>query len=46
MTNGGDRHHGSSAKKKQSGKSKPRDPQATLKRKNLLPKALAGQVKR
>lgn len=46
MTNGGDRHHGSSAKKKSGEKSKPRDPQAKLKRKNLLPKALAGQAKR
>ena len=46
MTNGGDRHHGGSGKKKSGEKSKPRDPQAKLKRKNLLPKALAGQAKR
>jgi hypothetical protein len=46
MTNGGDRHHGKSEKKKKDEKSKPRDPAEALKRKNMLPKALAAQAKR
>lgn len=42
MTNGGDRHHGQSGKKKAaSAKPKPKDPQAVLKRKNMLPKGFA-----
>jgi hypothetical protein len=45
MTNGGDRHHGVTGKKK-TGTEKPKDAKAKLKRKNLLPKALAGAAKR
>jgi len=40
MTNGGDKHHGPADKKK-AAKAKVKDPKAALKRKNMLPKALA-----
>jgi hypothetical protein len=40
MTNGADKHHGPAAKKKAAKKPKPKDVQATLKRKNLLPAGL------
>jgi hypothetical protein len=41
MTNGADKHHGPSAKKKAAAKkAKPKDVKAKLKRKNLLPAGL------
>lgn len=44
MTNGGDRHHDHESKKKKPGSRKPADEaKAKLKRRNLLPKALAGK---
>ena len=44
MTNGADKHHDHHLGKKKSGSKKPRDEaKAKLKRKNLLPKALAGE---
>jgi hypothetical protein len=47
MTNGGEKHDGRNGKKKSGGKKgKPKDPTAELKRKNLLPPALAGKKTR
>ena len=47
MTNGGDRHHGPAGKPKPvAKKSKTEAAKAKLKRKNLLPKALAGETNR
>lgn len=40
MTNGSDKHHRPAAKKKAAKKSKTKDVQSTLKRKNLLPAGL------
>lgn len=40
MTNGSDKHHGPAGKKKAE-KAKAKDPRAELKKKNMLPKALA-----
>ena len=45
MTNGADKHHGPSEKKKATKKSKPKDPRAALKKKNLLPNGLAAAKK-
>jgi hypothetical protein len=46
MTNGGNAH-GRTGKKKQSGrKAKPRDPKASLRRRNLVPAGLAAEKSR
>jgi hypothetical protein len=45
MTNGADKHHGTTDKKKSAKKAKPKDPRAALKKKNLLPAALDGEKK-
>jgi hypothetical protein len=41
MTNGADKHDDRGGKKKASEKPKQKDPKAALKKKNMLPKALA-----
>lgn len=47
MTNGSDRHHGPAERKKPAAKpTKAEETKAKLKRKNLLPKALAGGKRR
>jgi hypothetical protein len=47
MTNGSDRHHGPNGKKKPGSRTATqKDAAEKLKRKNLLPKSLAGGTKR